>query len=215
MPADADTDFFGWGEATPPFLCSNVNDDYQPGITAENVELSDAANNWAAKFNNSTPTPLYIEQGVPFQGEHYIVLSSAEWQNLFANQYWGYATADDVKGIVVFPSTQTVAPAGQWTKGTSYNLTPVNASNRYADNAISQTDIDSKGLLFLPAAGYRGGTTLWAVGSYGRYWSSTSSSATNAYFVDFNATYFLSASNYSRYYGYSVRLASVATTPAE
>ncbi len=75
-----------------------------------------------------------------------------------------------------------------------------------------QATIDANGLLFLPAAGYRSGAGAPSyVGTYGFYWSATSSSATNAYVVYFYTTYFDSASSGNRYRGYSVRLASVVS----
>ena len=62
----------------------------------------------------------------------------------------------------------------------------------------------------LPAAGNRNGTSISNVGSNGNYWSTTSSSGTNAYNVNFNTTNFNSANSNNRYNGFSVRLASVA-----
>ena len=60
--------------------------------------------------------------------------------------------------------------------------------------------------IFLPAAGYRSVTSLYYVGSYGYYWSSSlnTNSLFNAYYL-----YFLSSNFYrdysSRYCGQSVR----------
>lgn len=60
--------------------------------------------------------------------------------------------------------------------------------------------------IILPAAGYRDGTSFNLVGSHGLYWSKTSSSATNAYDVCFNAVYFNSQFSNYRYYGFTIRL---------
>ena len=75
-----------------------------------------------------------------------------------------------------------------------------------------QATIDANGLLFLPAAGYLSGAGAPSVvGTYGLYWSATSSSATDAYNVGFRTTNFISADSYNRYGGFSVRLASVVS----
>lgn len=58
--------------------------------------------------------------------------------------------------------------------------------------------------VFLPAAGYRGGSDVYYVGSLGFYWSASASNG-NAYYLDFSsAGAFRGSSN--RYYGRSVRL---------
>ena len=61
--------------------------------------------------------------------------------------------------------------------------------------------------VFLPAAGYRNGTTANNVGSNGNYWSSTANSETNAYNLNFNSNgNWNTANNNNRYNGFSVRL---------
>ena len=60
--------------------------------------------------------------------------------------------------------------------------------------------------IFLPAAGYRGGTNLYGAGSYGSYWSSSlnTSYSSYAWYVYFNSSD-VGRSNNDRYYGQSVR----------
>ncbi|MCD8302528.1 MAG: DUF1566 domain-containing protein [Prevotellaceae bacterium] len=60
--------------------------------------------------------------------------------------------------------------------------------------------------IFLPAAGWRGGTSLYDAGDYGGYWSSTpdESDTRGAYSLYFNSGNFLRYWKY-RNYGYSVR----------
>ena len=60
--------------------------------------------------------------------------------------------------------------------------------------------------IFFPAAGYiNPDSSVHGVGSNGRYWSSTWDSSRYACGLNFESSYFLSCSNYSRYCGYSVR----------
>ena len=62
--------------------------------------------------------------------------------------------------------------------------------------------------IFLPAAGYRSGTTVGNVGLIGHYWSSSPySTATHAYGVFFYAGGVNPQGSSGRFYGFSVRLA--------
>ena len=214
-------DLFGWGEVEAPFLCSNVNADYQPSISTAETNLT---TDWATKFNGVSPVTLYADAGQaypkPAGDGNYCVLTKAEWQYLFANQYWGFATVSltsggSVNGIVICPNTITdEAGAKAFLTGTVYksSANQTGKTAAYSENTIDQATIDANGLLFLPAAGYRSGAGApSSVGTSGYYWSATSSSATNACYVGFNATGFSSAYSGGRYVGRSVRLASVVS----
>ena len=215
LPAGS-VDLFGWGEVTAPFNGSNQNGDYQSSISTANVDLT---TDWATKFNSGTELWADVEEGqaYPANGGDYCVLTKDEWQYLFANQYWGFATVNltnggTVNGIVVCPSGVDENTAKSYLTGTVYKSSAVQTfkTAAYIENIISQETIDDNGLLFLPAAGSRSGTSISNVGSRGHYWSTTSSSATGAYRVYFRTTGFRSAHSDSRYLGFSVRLASVA-----
>lgn len=60
-------------------------------------------------------------------------------------------------------------------------------------------------VIFLPSAGYRDGTMVNYVGSYGLYWSSTYYSHHGAYYFSFSSSYVNPSSSGYRYYGQSVR----------
>lgn len=211
-------DLFGWGEVEAPFLCSSKNGDYQPSITTANVELPEEAN-WATKFNNGVA--LYTDKDAdiayPKVGGAYCVLSKAEWQYLFAHQYWGFAAVSvngsTVNGLVICPSSidtdeKASAILSTWYKS-SANQTGKTAA--FSENALTQNTIDENGLLFLPAAGFRSGAGApSSVSTYGNYWSTTSSTETYAYDVRFATTLFHSVNSYDRYGGFSVRLATIA-----
>lgn len=214
-------DLFGWGEVKPPFLGSTENSDYQPSISVGNKNLT---TDWATKFNSTgeDAATLYAAPNQPYQKPasdgNYCVLTKDEWQYLFANQYWGFATVNltnggTVNGIVVCPRSVTdEAAAKAFLPNTEYNRSAhlYGITDAFNENIISQETIDNNGLLFLPAAGNRGGTEVGPVGSLGGYWSATSSSATDAYSVGFYTSYFYSTFSIYRCYGFSVRLASVA-----
>lgn len=59
--------------------------------------------------------------------------------------------------------------------------------------------------IFMPFAGYIDGTSLFNRGSNGLYWSSSSYSQTNGYYLYFDSSSVNPANSYSRFYGFSVR----------
>ena len=207
-----DLDLFGWGEVAAPFKGSNQNSEYMPSISTGNVQLP-ADNDWATKFNAPTSTKLYIDYSKDVEytaAGSYITLTKDQWVYLFANQQFALCqvTLDNgtkVNGVAVAPNgidAETFLGYGFSVAGAG------SGSARFTDNLVDQRVIDSNGLLFLPAAGYRLGTSINNVGSNGNYWSSTSYNATNAYSVDFVADGFNGQNYWDRFRGFSVRLAS-------
>ncbi len=67
-------------------------------------------------------------------------------------------------------------------------------------------EMESSGVIFLPAAGDRFTSGLILVGSYGFYWSSACSDSYDAYYLNFGSSGVGAKGNNSRYCGYSVRL---------
>ena len=134
-------------------------------------------------------------------------LTQEEWDYVFNTRstiYSGirYAKAqvNGVNGVVLLPDN--------W-KYSYYSLNSTNTHNAdFTTNVISASDwvtLESHGAVFLPAAGYRDGTTVEVVGSYGYYYSASCYSSTTAYYV-----YFVSGNLSTNYYirssGLSVRL---------
>ena len=69
------------------------------------------------------------------------------------------------------------------------------------------TSMSNGNSIFLPAAGYRDGTSLSNAGSYGLYWSRSLDTSYNisAYDLFFNSSRIYTNNGYYRYYGQSVR----------
>ena len=131
---------------------------------------------------------------------------------------WAKATVNGVRGVVLLPDN--------WASSV-YALNTPNGGY-YENNTIPAEDwtntLEANGAVFLPAAGYRRyGTSVYDVGSYSYYWSSSYCTDTLAYSAYFysgtlhtNSSYAwdpyfssgsLSADNASlRNYGFSVRL---------
>ena len=77
-------------------------------------------------------------------------------------------------------------------------------------NGVSGVTLTSKvneNSIFVPAAGYCDDGSVDRVGQYGRLWSSSldESNPKDAFYLYFNSSY-MSVLNYTRCYGYSLRL---------
>ena len=70
------------------------------------------------------------------------------------------------------------------------------------------TALQAAGAVFLPAAGYRNGTTVHFLGTGGYYWSSSASLSTNAFYLYFGPSKLKPYNSSQRCNGNSVRLVS-------
>ncbi len=111
---------------------------------------------------------------------------------------------NSVNGIIVLPDN--------WDSSV-YDLNNINEEMaNYEGNTISaevwNSVFETKGVVFLPAAGYRCGSMCGGTNSYGDYWSSTVQSTYSAYIVNFRP-YMLDpqyTAGDGRFYGRAVRL---------
>lgn len=119
------------------------------------------------------------------------------------------ATVCGVKGLVLFPDS-FVRPAAL---APIVNINSNNFAINFGDNIYNADEwalMEKAGAVFLPAAGFRGGTWLSTVGDGGSYWASTCNAARQAYallFIDglINASAECTYEK-DRGYGRSVRL---------
>ncbi len=206
---------FGWATSnsnTPantyyyPWETDKTSTSYGSGITTADVNWSDNDNAFANYDWGKN------------MGDGWRTLTNDEWKYLFNTtnssdaSFGRQATYRFAKaklfgttyGIILFPDNY-VHPSGvaavaglNATGNTSWN------GNMY--NATDWKKMEDAGCVFLPAAGFRNGTSMMNVGSCGYYWSSTSYSNTKAYFMYFTEKLVLPPSLYDRYYGFSVRL---------
>ena len=170
-------------------------------------------------MNTSTSSSTYSGDFVDWgatMGTGWFTLSSAEWTYLFGTDssnkrtttsglYFAKAKVNNVQGIILFPDTYThpddvTAPTGvNATGNTGWN------GNNYS--SADWTKMESAGCVFLPAAGYRIGSSVSFDGTIGYFWSATPCGSNNAYEVNFNSSNLnLADENTTRYYGFSVRL---------
>lgn len=112
------------------------------------------------------------------------------------------ARVNNVNGVILVPDN--------WSSST-YTLNSTNSSGAsYSNNPITQSawenTLEPAGCVFLPAAGSRGGTSVYGVGSVGYFWSSSCYLSNIAYGVCFRDSYLDPGYDYGRYCGFSVRL---------
>ena len=118
-------------------------------------------------------------------GTGWRTLTSAEWAYLFntrksgstvfgtENARYTQATINTdvtgVNGVILFPDGVTIAETEVSTAGT------VNGISAWGTQCTTAqwTDLEAKGCVFLPAAGYRYGSQVFNYGGQGLYWSCT------------------------------------------
>jgi hypothetical protein len=136
-------------------------------------------------------------------------LTKDEWLYVFFSRptlsgiRYAKATVDGVNGFVLLPN--------DWDASTfDLNNTNISSAN-YTSNTITAADwtntLEANGAVFLPAAGYRNGTSVIIPFPYGHglYWSSSYHDSFTARHLSFNSG-FLEMTGTSRSVGLSVRL---------
>ena len=172
-------------------------------------------------MNTSTDDGTYSGDFVDWgatMGTGWFTLSKDEWTYLFntrsastvggtADGRYAKAKINDEMGVILFPDTYT-HPDGV-TAPTSVNATDITGWTDWNGNIYTVEDwtkMESAGCVFLPAADYRDGSTVYDRGNRGYYWSATPNGTDNAYRVYFDSKDLTPASSEERYRGCSVRL---------
>ena len=180
-------DLFGWGTGDSPTKKSTKDTDYTYFTDWGNNHIgNDAKNTWRT-------------------------LTSDEWKYLRSrsSSLKGLGSIEGVKGMILLPDN--------WERpsGVTFNS---GLGDGFSQNEYSKEKwqlMESAGAVFLPAAGYRYGTSYYS--DYGKYWSNTCILLYDQYredylgdcyyYYDFNSKTEYVEYNVERpYYGYSVRL---------
>lgn len=188
-------DLFGWGTGNNPTQASTDVADYATFADWGVNKISNggnAANVWRT-------------------------LTKDEWVYLFygrtnAATLFGLGSVNGVNGTILLPDNWTLPAGASFTASTTQGLTDqgtyYNNSNgtNFSHNTYTAeqwSKMGSAGAVFLPAAGYRIGTDVINVGSYGCYWSNFTD---DAYGLYFDPDLLNPQINYNRRSGISVRL---------
>lgn len=206
-------DLFGWVGASSTWT----------GVAQYGITSSKTTNNTNG-YGNSATENLKSDWGTTM-GTGWFTLTTNEWKYLFTGRTTGgkvgstsqarytHATirtdvSGGVNGIILFPDGVNFAST-EFT-----NLGRVNYVSAYATQctAAQWTALETKGCVFLPAAGYRTDSRVTSDGSYGFYRSSSpyTSGVNYAYRVHFNSNDLRPQESSSRLNGGSVRLVRVA-----
>ncbi len=180
-------DLFGWSTETT---------DYGMSASTDNDDYSSDFWDWGTAINpGAANTP-------------WRTLLDDEWTYLLsgrtnATNLWGMATitidaSTTVQGLVLLPDNWTTISTIPFAARGSVN------ANRLSLSQWSQ--MESNGAVFLPAAGNRNGTTLASTGANGNYWTATSASNTNAYYMGFASATPSANRSGGRHTGRAVRL---------
>jgi len=201
------------------------------GTSAGNIDLfgwsTDATNNNWGIHTKTSSTTGYTDGNFKNWGKTTIVnggnkedfwstLSNDEWKyllNLTGNELvartdsnrYAKAKVNGIKGLILFPD-------GYYNEATISGIAGIAQVNKPLASFPSEsvaTDtwntMESKGCVFLPAAGFRNGSTVNSSASTGCYWTSTLNGETEAYRLYFgNGSQ--SIENNKRFYGNAVRL---------
>ena len=215
---NATVDLFGWVGASSTWTGAA-----QYGITSSPVtSATDGYGNVATENLKADWGTLPISNGGNTANCGWRTLTKDEWTYLFSTRTSGgtvfgtasarYAYAEintdgtPTKGIILFPDGVDIVASEVTTAGT------VNIASSWGTKCTSAqwTALADKGCVFLPAAGYRSGTSVSSVGTVGLYWSSSPytdvPSAYCVYFYSSYSSYMNPADYFVRSYGFSVRL---------
>ena len=164
-------DLFGWSTSFTNFgVSTSTDDDYYYGSFVDwgtNKIGNDAPNTWR--------TLTYDEW-------YYL-----RYNRTNANDLVGVAQVNGVNGLILLPDNWT-CPAGVTFKSGFHSEWAV---GYYADyqifTAAEWSKLESAGAVFLPAAGYRDGSTVHLVHYYAPYWSATEYGSDYAYYLIFTS----------------------------
>ena len=202
-------DLFGWG--TSGWNCGNTY--YRPYDT----DNSNSSLYGPSGSNNLTGSYANADWGIynkiangGNQAGLWRTLTREEWEYLFdtrqgswlngvASARYAKAKVNDMAGVILFPDSYT-HPGGVSEPSNINQPDASSASNSYSGDDWNK--MEQAGCVFLPAAGLRGGTSVFNVG-FGGYWSASYYDSFHAYSVSDH----LNPSGSSwRYNGQSVRL---------
>lgn len=168
-------------------------------------------------INNSTTYNIYTgsfrDWGNVFGYDSgWSTLSNAEWESLFkyrtnAAAKYGYATVNSVHGIIILPDVFTDPNKNNGSNAFVGSTTIGWDANVYTSE--NWAFMEAAGAVFLPAAGYRSGSSVSSDGGNGYYWTSKTydSNSSRAYPLQFDSSNWDTDTSRDRIYGYSVRLA--------
>ena len=196
-------DLFGWGTsgwnsgaiAYQPYSTGTSHGYYFPGGSYNNYLIGNYANADWGVYNK-------ISNGGK-QAGLWRTLTYGEWNYLIsgraqASRLMGQGRVNNVNGLILLPDGWETPSSVKFTYDPGIYSTNVYSLDEWAV-------MESYGAVFLPAAGYRHGTNIPDIDSFGFYWSSSAHGYYFAYCLHFDSNS-VSWTNSNRGCGRSVRL---------
>ena len=122
--------------------------------------------------NQYTYGDLFTSDSWECPSSDWYALSPEEWEYIYNHSTYGFATVNDIHGLIIIPDNYTGSAI------TAYD--PEDGSRElWNDNTYSGdawTAMENNGVVFLPAAGYLSGDVVQDQGYEGNYLTSSSSS---------------------------------------
>ena len=210
-------DLFGWGTSgfnhgavcyEPWSISQNDGGDYYAyGDPVSNLYDQTGQADWGYNaINNGGNTT-----------NNWCTLSKQEWQYVLETRStasgirFAKAQVNNVNGIILLPD--------DWMVNIYHLNNPNDGGANYSSNIIPVSQwmaLETFGVVFVPAAGYRDGVSVSSVGSDGYYWSSSVGSncyGLCSYYANFNNDGLNSCNYGGRHYGLSVRLVHLDSNP--
>ena len=202
---NVDRDLFGWGTSgynhgagcyQPWSTSTNYADYYAYGSAQYNLYDQTGQADWGSNA---------ISNGGNYENTGWRTLTQPEWDYVFNSRTtesgirYAKANVNGVNGVILLPD--------DWDSST-YSLNNTNQDGAsFSNNTITSSQwamLEDAGAVFLPAAGFRDGTSVYNGGSDGNYWSASYGSY-DAWSAYFGGSY-LDTDYGSRCDGFSVRL---------
>ncbi len=192
--SDGNRDLFGWGTGSNPNQTSTTDADYGT-FTDWGNNIGDG---WRTLSSEEMNYLLNTRSNTTFN----LPYSTS-------NIRYTKATVNGKNGLILFPDNY-VHPTGVTVTGScDYNTT--NAGYSVFSVTSGWDKMEAAGAVFLPAAGYRDGTSAPSqVASHGYYWLSSESESHKAYRLLFHSGETTASNPQERHYGFSVRLVKEA-----
>ena len=161
-------DLFGWGTGDAPTKSSTSYSDYSTFVDwGTNKIGNDAPNTWRT---------LTCDEWIYLQSDR-----------TNADDLVGVAQVNGVNGLVLLPDNWT-CPSGVSFKSGFHSEWGVEYYAAYQTfTAVEWSKLEVAGAVFLPAAGYRSGTSVYDVQYDGDYWSATENGSCCAYILRSNS----------------------------
>ena len=201
--ADNHRDLFGWGTGDAPNQVSKTYEDYY------------TFTDWGVNPITNGGNEANLWRTLTYEEWYYLFYTRENAATLFA-----LGSVNGVNGTIFLPDnwilpanvTFVASAIQQGIEDYGCMYFNPNADN-FSHNTYTAEQwevMESAGAVFLPAAGYRGGSEVGSVGTYGDYWSATPYGSTDAKDFCFSSTDIGMPEPIYLYSGISVRLVQAA-----